>query len=203
MSTKRAHKKSFALLAAIFMLSAHSYAIPISFVFEGVGSFEVDDGITDQTYSDVSFQFFGTGDTENRGSYANGFDLVLDSLTLDIGGVGLFDIVSATSVFLNTDFQVFGLSDDVNAVDLILFFNVPALATYDLLSPLGPIDNADAFFSEFPILIASGGESIGFDDSVDATVSFAAVTAVPDSSVSLIGSLTLVTMMLLRRRRKA
>jgi hypothetical protein len=90
-------------------------------------------------FPDSSFIIEATADTADRQVLEGGtFVLVHDAASISIKGLGTFDFVTPTQTFVNNEFTVVGVSVE-NAFDLVDGPFDGAFATWDMLSPIGPI----------------------------------------------------------------
>jgi hypothetical protein len=125
-----------ALAAALLLLAVAPLpllAVPIEYVFTGTGTGTI--GLTG--FTDADFEIRVAGDT--TGSYGSTPDVLWnDALTavVTIIGIGSFNVIEPTRVFVNNPGNVVGFNS-FSAADQYDLFNMPSLALfyYDLISP--------------------------------------------------------------------
>jgi hypothetical protein len=125
-------------IVAVALLSTSASAVPISFIYTGVGSGTLG-GIT---FTDAAFTITADADTDNRENRTKGTGFFLDhsSVTIDIGDLEPAHFITGTRTFVNNDLAVVGFSlEGASGWDLYDSYEDPAYATWDLLSSLGPV----------------------------------------------------------------
>jgi hypothetical protein len=176
---------ALALAAVIGGLACGSaQAAAITYELSGTGAFTLD-GILHIG----AFDILGTGDTANvvapsppfpADDRINGTLPVASanapfSISVTLDGVGAFDVVGASYVFVAPSFNTLGFGSP--AAGDFIHFTAPQLATYDLASNLGPIAGAGVGFS--PQSVLTNGGALLFGDISSAQFS-SAVAGVPE-----------------------
>jgi hypothetical protein len=115
-------------------------ATPITFTHNGIGSGSIGDFL----FSETSFTITAIGDTDDRDtfgdSFSGGYSIQHSTATIDITGVGSYDLIINTRTFVNTVFGKVGFSrSDSGDFDL---FDGPIdslFVSWNMLSDIGPI----------------------------------------------------------------
>jgi PEP-CTERM motif-containing protein len=195
-------------LAAFFTGAA---AEPITFIFTGMGS----GSLNGTAFSSSAFTITGHADTLARSSDAGPGVYYTDHLTadIDIAGLGDFAFLTPTRTFVNTGASIVGFSRaGASGLDLYDGPQDSALATWDMLSAIGPISGSAQIQqwmgvegSDEPVL-TSGGELIMNDGTSDATfeatVGIAAIPE-PETYSMLLAGMGLIGFIARRRRRRS
>lgn len=130
-------------------------------------------GVADYTLAGVghsgAFDILGTGDTANvvappnppfpagdlvNGTMPFGFSSAPFSISITLDGIGVFDVIDAGYISVAPSFG--GLGFGSSAAGDFIHFLAPQLATYDLVSNLGPIVGA-GFGSSTQSVLTNGG----------------------------------------------
>jgi len=186
------YTKSSYLVAGLVGLAASAVsASPITMIHEGSGSGTIG-GVS---FGTSGFTITTTGDMDNRVDVGFGWFIDHTTASINIAGVGTFDIISPTRTFSNNASQIVGFSRSAGS-DL---FNGPsnaAFATWDMTTSIGPISGAGNTlqWGNFDV-ITSGGVLFFDDGATDAQ--FTAIIPAP-ASLALIG---LAGITATRRRR--
>ncbi|MGD1916777.1 MAG: hypothetical protein ACFCBV_11405 [Phycisphaerales bacterium] len=186
-------KKIF-ILAAVTSFAASAAAAPVIYIHEGSGS-----GTLDGVAFDSSFTIRALADTDNIVSFSGGLAVQHDSATIDIDGVGSFDFLIDTRTFVNNRVELIGFSrSDGGGTGGLDLFNGPfdpALGSYDLGAPFGPIlgDGELLQWASTPVDTTGG---VLFFDSDFTDARFTAIPAPGTASLAIIAGLAAV-----RRRR--
>ena len=181
-----------ALVSALALgLATAASAAPITYTHTGFGSGTID-GVAFGSLAPVAFTITATGDTDNIENCFGGSDCVFivnDSASIEIAGVGTFDITTATRYFsnLDTDTVGFGHAPPIGA-DL---FDGPTVVNWDMTTSIGPIAG-EGFLTQwgpgYGDVLTSGG-ILFFNDAPRVQATFqATVGAVPEpASLLLLG----------------
>lgn len=179
-----------ALVSALALgLATAASAAPITYTHTGFGSGTID-GVAFGSLAPVAFTITAQGDTDNIEACFGGSDCVFivnDSASIEIAGVGTFDITTATRYFsnLDTDTVGFGHAPPVGN-DL---FNGPTVIDWDMTTSIGPIAGIGTLIQwGFGDVETSGGV-LFFNDAARVEATFEAqVGAVPEpASLLLLG----------------
>jgi PEP-CTERM motif len=188
-----------AAVALLGIVAAPSFATPITFIHQGFGS-----GTLDGTaFGGREFRITATGDTNDRGSFGDGFFINHVSATISIASLGDFKFITATRTFVNNDLDLVGFSLATGS-DL---FNGPmdvAFGKWDMLTSIGPINGPGELLQwslVVPPVSTSGGVLV-FNDG-DPNAHFRADVgrvAVPEPGTLTLLGLALATFGWLRRK---
>jgi len=175
------------MVGIMFLLSSFIpvVAIPISYIFSGTSSGSISDPTGITNFSEALFTITSIGDTDNIFSIPpNVLTNVSLSASISISGVGLANFTENTHVFVNHAAQGAGFSSSVH-FDLLDLLN-PAFATWDLISPIGPIFYATPFPVNQFHNVATNLGLLTFDSYQDVTFSAVTAAAVPEPSTMLL-----------------
>lgn len=153
-------------LGLFVMLPIEAFAVPITFTHRGASS--ATGTLDGNAFTTAAFVIEAAGDTANRFAFAGGFFIDHDSASITIPGVGQFDFITPTRTFING--STIGFSrGSVGGLDLFNGPTVNALAGYDLLSAIGPINGTAELlqWSSLPV-VTSGGVLVFNDDTIQA-----------------------------------
>lgn len=182
-------------MAAFMALSANALAATHVFTVSGTGSGSLNAvDFTNQPYTFVTT--YETGNIQSFSGGSNGFFVINDTATVSINGVKTV-ITDPTSLNVNSTFSGFTLGNDRVFQDLILVFGPALFATYDLQTPLAPLNVTNGIISSTFFWETEDGD-FTLDDTDPATFTMQ-ITVVPEPSTALLFSLG--GMALLRRKR--
>ncbi len=177
-----------AFVGILFLsIAAVCDAAPVTYTYEGIASGQIGSTVFDMK----PFIITGIADSQNRTRGQGVYTIVHDSTTIQLEGLGTFDISSRLMSFVNRRFAVAGLSY-VNRV-LINQLHNDDFAHWGLINSIGPItDPADIIQWDVFDIMTSGGVLELYDGPT--TVTFTAFSLVPEpSSLCLcIGSIVLL-----------
>lgn len=129
------------------LAAAPVHASPITFTIEGTGT----GSLGGQAFVDATFQIVAQIDTDDVFAISSGFQVVNLGTSVEIFGVGSGDFTNEIRTTANQTNNRVGFGD-VNVNRAILFVNNAIFGSYDLQSPLGPIQGTPTLnaFSLFP-----------------------------------------------------
>ncbi len=171
------------LVLSVSTFVAGSTANPITFTFTGSGS----GSIGGSAFGSSDFTITEIGNTADVQSLASALFIDDISASIDISGVGTFDILTATRTFINGDIVGYSRagvdgSDLYDGTSSLLF-------GWDMLTSIGPITtDFDLFQWEVsPVIITDAGQLL-FNNSEGSGTFTATVAsgAVPDASSPLL-----------------
>ncbi|HEX5222966.1 MAG TPA: hypothetical protein VFZ59_25640 [Verrucomicrobiae bacterium] len=173
------------LACCLVGLAANTFAASITFTHTGVGS----GSIGDVSFSEKAFTFTAIGDTSSRVTFepnAFGYSIDHTSASINISGVGSFTLASPTRTFVNNEYSVVGLSRAGGSqLDL---FNGPihfSLASWDMLSSIGPL-NGSGFLLQWDNSIITEGGILNFQSNPTAVTFQAEVVPEPGCAALLL-----------------
>jgi hypothetical protein len=168
-----------AIVAALLVLTPAASAAVITFTQAGVGSGTLN-GVP---FPASSFVIWSVGDTANVGWFEDGWYLDHNSSSITIAGLGTVGLVSPTETFVNNTNQIVGYTRADTYYDLYDGPTNPAFASWDMLTPIGPIYGTAQLlqWATFPV-VTTGGVLV-FNDGAAPTV-FTAVIPEPASFVA-------------------
>jgi hypothetical protein len=185
------------LLVSMILFAVNSFAELITFTHTGTGSGTI--GAT--SFTNAAFTITDVGDTASRSSIPWGFYIVDLSASISISGVGDFTFTSRTQTLV--DNRDSGVSFERGyGYDLFQGPTDPACASWDMLSPIGPIlgtGNLLAWDLDGWTVPTDGG-TLFFDDGSSSSVFQATVVPEP-ISLSLL-ALGGAVMLFSRRTRR-
>jgi hypothetical protein len=174
------------VLALSVLHAPSSFADPITFTHQGVGTVSIDGG----RFFDLAFTITAMGDTLNRQSLGFGFFIDHTSASISIAGVGTFMFLVPTRTFVNNSFQLVGFSrGGAQGVDLFNGPSSPLMATWDMRSSIGPIAGTGELVQWGEDIFSSGG-LLQFDDRSGPVIFTATTDAAPvpePTTLTLVG----------------
>lgn len=182
-------------IAAFLSIASSAHAAGITFIFEGSGRATLD---TSSFFA--VFTITTTADTADITSFGSGNAVDNATASIDIQGVGVFDIITPTRVFANTDNNTVGFSRSSGA-DL---FNITdnAFAGFDLTQSIGPVDSLGQLLQwDSGDVMTTGG--VLFFESFQTDARFTAIvdSEVPVPAAALLFGPALAGFMAWRRKR--
>jgi hypothetical protein len=194
---------TFSILAmGIAALGTHLSAAPISYTFTGVGS----GSLNGVSFAPSDFTIVGISDTTDVQNEISFLNVVNISASIDISGLGTFDIESATREFLSG--EVVGFSRGPNGDDLYDGPSNIALEGWSMQTAIGPISGSGSLiqWSENPDIETNGGQLIFDTGSSDVTFQASlgsSTSSVPDNAPTMIMVASAVLALGVFRRRLA
>lgn len=199
----------FILMLFMFVVSASSYAQPITYQFSGIAdgslkhqNFDANGDLflTEQQFSDISFDVIINTDTDLINGTTFGPDTpsisgIFDDFIL-LDSIGVYRFNSSLYVFNNQDLGIAGFGRDL-LFDL-LNIEDSSLTAYDLSTDFGPVFDPAPYF-DFTDIGLTGRNSLTFTSVSDA--SFQAYTSVPAPSTFLLVGLGLGMIGFIRKVR--
>ncbi len=168
-------------------------ASPIMFTHTGSGS----GSLGGVPFSNAAFVITATGDTANRVPSGNAYIIVHDTASISIDGVGTVSFVTSTSTAVNHGFQEAVFGNLGAGLALITGPVHSSLASWDMLSSIGPINGSVNLLQwNFSPVITTGGDLL-FNNSSVAGSFQAVVVPAPAPLGAIVG------VALLGRRRRA
>jgi hypothetical protein len=147
---------AMSIVAPALMLAAiapAASATQLEFIYTGSGAGTLN-GVT---FGTSSFVITAFADTANRQTQADVFSIDHASASIAITGLGTYNILTGTRTFVNHSGQIVGLSHaGMDGTDFCDGPYSPAFATWDMLTPIGPI-SSPTYFSGSPLFTTSGG----------------------------------------------
>ncbi len=193
--------KSAVLASVLALISLPVHAFSINFVHEGSGS----GSIGGASFGASAFVITATADTANRQDIPlgiGGFFLEHLTASISISGMGVFEFITPTQTFLNTDLDLVGFmrTNFGPGSDL---FNGPSGADFsgwDLISSIGPIAGSGRLqqWADSDVL-TSGGVLAFADGTSDAR--FQATTGLPEPGTLSLFIIGLFGIAWIRRRK--
>jgi hypothetical protein len=146
-------------------------AAPITYTLSGIAT----GSIGANNFTNAAFTFTGYGDDSDVSLAGPGvFANELMSASIDVSGIGTGDAVDPFNIFVNQSIPGAGFTD-VFTGDVI-DFSAAEFASYDLASPLGPVDVDETFLAPFDTTAGT------VDLSSTTNLEFTATTAIPEPS---------------------
>lgn len=159
------------LLIFVFALCAGiAHATPIVFVHTGSGAGSLD-GVS---FENTTFTITSYADTDDRESFSAGYFIHHLSSMIEIDGIGVLNLVTATRTFVNNNSSLVGYSRS-SGPDL---FNGPVNAAFnvwDMLSSIGPIFG-NASLLQWTLSDVVTDQGVLIFDSETSSASFQAIT---------------------------
>lgn len=182
-------------IAAYAALPANANIIYM--VHQGSGS----GSIGQLSFNDANFTITTSADFDNTISYLNGKRLVHETATIDIEGVGTFDILTETQTFVNYNFGTVGLTRTTLG-DLFIGPFSTEFFGWEMDTEIAPISGDGNLLQwAFEDVITTGGR-LGFDSSpTDAT--FSASYTLPSIPTPAALSLMAISGLAASRRRRS
>ena len=158
-------------VACVMSIASASRATEIEFIETGSGSGSIG-GVAFQT---SNFTVTSTADIANRASFLlegnSGFNLINDSTSIDISGIGTINFLTPTTEFVNNTVHGAGFLAGPSSLDL---YHSPidlSFASWNLISSIGPINGTGALlqWSENPVSTNDG--ILVFDNNADLATS--------------------------------
>jgi len=173
------------VLAFVVVTAVPTFAATITFAHIGFGSGTL--GGTPFTTS--GFTITAQGDTNNRDNFLGGYYIDHDWASISITGLGTYQFTTGTRTFVNNIGPLVGFSRSENFLDL---FDGPyndAFATWDMLSPIGPITGTGQLlqWGLSPSVVTNAGVLV-FSNSGFEAATFVATSVPEPSTVMLLGS---------------
>ena len=172
------------LLTMLVLYVPSSFADPITFVYQGTAS----GSIGGTNFSGAAFTITAFADTANRQSLNGGFFIVHDNASISIAGLGTFTFTTALVTFVNNTVPFAGLGRTDNTV-LLGSPNDPLLATWDMLSSIGPVGGTwfvGPWDAPFQPVLTSGGQLIFNPGEIPLTFTATVGAPVPEPTTLLL-----------------
>jgi hypothetical protein len=192
---------ALAVAAGLVLAPMAAFAAPITYTISGTMS----GSLGDASFSNAAVTYTGVGDTSNVSFVSlpqSGLVpfVALSSLTVSIAGVGTVHATDAFAFFNNQAFATAGFTD-LTILDDVFDVTADALASWDGLSAIGPLDVTDNFLADFP---TDGGtlDITSADLSLDAAEGTGAIPVSEPASAALLG-VALTGLAVIRRRKTA
>lgn len=184
-------------LALILMLSPVLSALPITFIYSSTGSGSI--GAT--SFTNAAFTVTGIGDTANRIEGALSYGLYHDTTTINITGVGQFNITTPISSFTpkTGTFAGFGRDGPGN----LFHFTNGAVTGYDMLTSLGPLSGSGQLlgWAATPLVTTSGGDLV-FNNASSLAATYQVIvdnSGIPEPSTWALAAMGIVVALRMRR----
>jgi hypothetical protein len=193
-------RRALALLMCLLMFAGNAFADFLVCTRTGVGSGTIN-GVP---FSNAAFTITDTMDTSQRSAFNlsgnTGFSINDFAASITIAGVGNFNFTSGTRAFVNNTSGLVGFSTtDIPALDLFDGPSSSAFASWDMLSPIGPISGSGTLWPAWTWVTTDGGPLVFTYTPVVSTVFEANI--VPEPGVGLLTMLGLACGWLNHRRR--
>ncbi len=178
----------FGLAVSILLVAASAaLANPITCTFTGRGS----GTLGGMPFANEAFTIKTVADTSQRHGEDSVWSINSQSAEITIGALGTYDILSSTRVFCSNEISAVGFAR--LGPDLFDLFSVPGMATWNMLSSVGPVSTTQATllqWSRFDPVTTSGGVLIFNDqDGINSTFT-ATVVPEPSALISLLCALS-------------
>lgn len=182
----------FYFVGFVLLTAVPAFATTITFTHIGLGSGTLDG--TPFTTSD--FTITAQGDTDNRDTFSGGYYIDHDFASISITGLGTYQFTTGTRTFVNNlGLALVGFSrEGEDGKDLLWGPYDAAFATWDMLSPIGPITGGGELFQWglSPSVVTNAGVLVFNNSRFEAATFKASVfeaTSVPEpSTIVLLGS---------------
>jgi hypothetical protein len=153
-----------------------SFGDPITFTHVGIGT----GSLAGMEFVDAAFRITAVGDTIDRRSSGNVRSIPHTRASISIAGLGTFLFVSPTRTFVNNNFQVVGFARaSGGGEDLFDGPSHPVFATWDMLSPLGPLPGAGSIFQWTLSPVFTTGGRLALTDSGSPAIFTATIETAP------------------------
>ncbi|MEM0898039.1 MAG: MprA protease, GlyGly-CTERM protein-sorting domain-containing form [Verrucomicrobiota bacterium] len=182
---------SVGLAMAIIVGAGTSQAATLIFNYSGIAS----GSLGGTNFTDQAFTLSVTVDTVDRSAFASGFRYNNVTPQASIAGFGVVTFSGSFAIVINNNTNWTGIANDGRGLDAVSSFN-PVFATYDGLSPLGPV-LANGFISGGAYPISTSGGSLSFDAALNTPIT---VEVIPEPSCAALLMVGLAGFV--RRRRR-
>ena len=186
-------------LVAIIWQSATASADVVIFTHSGLNASGTLDG---NSFSNTNFTITSVGNTDNlTSSVANQLDILHDSASIELEGIGVFDFTTATRTIYIDNADTVGLNKPpTNGGDVYLSDSNAAFDGWDMLSSLGPVSGQHTLVGwDFIVVNTTGGRLVFNDETIAG--SFQA-SVVPEPASSALLGIGAVFGILVRSRRR-
>ena len=183
--------KSMLIAAVIYCGASIASAVELQLVVTGIGS----GTIGETTFTDELFTITSLGDTANRLPFpgvAGYYFIDHDSSSISIDNVGSFQILSGTRTYVYNKDSIVGFAryGEVGA-DLYVSSATAAFATWDMLTPIGPISTTGKIFEfantrKYNTPINTDGGVLIINDADSSPETFTAIVVPEPSTVVLL-----------------
>jgi hypothetical protein len=184
---------AFVITSALMLCHSTVRANPILYQVTGTSTGTI--GAT--AFTDASFALIGNADSTGEFQLSPGvFVNPLEGLSISLGGIGTVEALDAFYFYVNTSIPGGGFIDQ--AIGDVLDLGAPDFASYDGISPLGPISADELFLASFQT--TGGVLSLSSADDLMFSVTQGAGT-VPEPSTSGMLARVLVVLVVFVRRK--
>jgi hypothetical protein len=174
--------RAFALVIILAVIPRVD-AEPILFTHSGVGS----GSLNSVPFFSRSFTINAVGDTSARAGILAGWSIDHASAAIDIDGVGTLTFTVPTRTFVNQSTPTVGFSrGSVSGLDLFNGPSAPSLATWDMLSSIGPLSGNGFFIQWTSTPVNTTGGVLVFANATNAPATFQATVIPEPASITLI-----------------
>ena len=182
-------------IAAALSIASSAHAAGITFIFEGSGR-----ATLGTSSFNAVFTITTTADTAGISSFGSGNDVDNVTASIDIQGVGVFDFITPTRVFANTNNNTVGFSRSSGS-DLFNMTN-NAFAGYDLTQSIGPVDGLGLLLQWGSSDVMTTGDILFFESfQTDARFTAIVDSEVPVPAAALLFGPALAGFFAWRRKR--
>ncbi len=189
-------------LVAIVCQSAIASADVVIFTHSG---FNASGTLNGNPFSNTDFTITGIGNTDNlTSSVANQLDILHDSASIELVGIGTFDFTTPTRTIYIDNRDTVGINKPpTNGGDVYLSDSNPAFDGWDMLTSLGPVSGQHTLVGwDFIVVNTSEGRLI-FNDATISGSFQALVVSVPEpASTGLLGLGALAGLLVGSSRRR-
>jgi hypothetical protein len=190
--------------ALVAVVPAITSAQQITFTHTG----EFGSGSVGQTsFVRRSFTFTSIGNVANRQAFGNGFFINHSSSSIDIAGIGVFNITTGTRTFVNNGNNIVGYSRaGLGGLDLYNGPVTPAFGTWDMTTSIGLFAGNHGLlqWNDIPTIQTNAGQLIFTSDS-QVSGTFRAVVGptviLPEPSTYAMLAVAMSAMAVVMRRR--